>query len=122
MKSLIRKMSFAICTLLLACTFCFSLNAQEQPENKSVNSLIDSSKVVCDGDALITAKLLIKYVEECANDSIVHGCTIIYEKDTLPDNLGGYTIIGTQKVVDVYIPKEPTIKDFVRWVSKKYGL
>jgi hypothetical protein len=128
MKQLIKSLSYAICMLLPVFVFC---DAQAHVKDTLY-------QVTCEGDTTgryfvfehgqmppkyatqNIMQLMFEYEKECATDSIIYGCTIEYKNDTLPDNLGGYTIIVGQKLVNVYMPKEPTFKDFVRWVRKKY--
>jgi len=64
-------------------------------------------------------QLMFEYEEECLKDSVFVGCTIEMLTDTLPDNLGGYVILGERKVVDVYKPKDPTFSGFLQWLHKK---
>lgn len=122
MKKLIKGLSYAICILLLTCTFCLAQNTRKgqivayDGNNEQVYEL----KSV--GIDTVIIKLMIEYETECANDSVIIGCTTKLVNDTLPDNLGGKTILWRQILVDVYVPKEPTFKDFVRWAAKKYGL
>ncbi len=127
MKSLIRKMSFAICTLLLTCTFCL---AQIEFTNTKVEDIIrvthDRTEVRVGGAEVITAKLLIAYEIECYNDSICVEYLQYHESPSHTDSITGLTV-----VYGVYYPptltkewrhKEPTFKDFLVWVRKKYHL
>lgn len=127
MKSLIRKMSFAICTLLLTCTFCLAqIEFNTSPPPKVWMTVSgDSTRVMCGGAELITIKLLIEYETDCYNDSTKTtydfykwgNDTIMQTPSIDPGHTMGY--IGRKTI---YEHKQPTFKDFVRWAAKKYGL
>lgn len=70
-------------------------------------------------------KLMIEYETECYNDSTQATYDFyVWDNDTIksyPSIDPGFTpgYIGTKMI---YEHKEPTFKDFVRWVANKYGL
>lgn len=119
-------MSFAICTLLLTCTFCSLLNAQEPPENRSVNSLLDSTKIKVGGAELIMIKLLLEYDKKCYDDStkfegavykLTDGTKFIGSRPKPYEYMTNYV-----KDTTYYYHRQPDFADFVRWAAKKYGL
>jgi len=132
MKSLIRKMSFAICTLLLTCTFCLAQIEFRtgEPSTAILTVSGDSTKLCVGGAEVITAKLLIAYETECYNDTsytdeyiIAITDTVRYGKqpngDVIKPYNGYHNGICTIKY---FTHKEPTFKDFLAWARKKYGL
>lgn len=127
MKNLIRKISYAICIMLLTCTFCLAqdLTIIEYNNTEILRVSHDSTEVMCGGVELITVKLLVKYETECYNDSVQATYDFyVWDNDTIkshPSIDPGFTqgYIGTKMI---YEHKEPTFKDFVRWAAKKYGL
>lgn len=129
MKSLIRKMSFAICTLLLTCTFCL---AQSNDTVESFEDLTDRFTIFntqvkgVDSAAVITVKLLLEYKKECSKDTTYFdGNYVLYfEAPKLGKQENGDIIekYGNYWIVKKAIIKDPTFNDFVRWVAEKYGL
>lgn len=128
MKSLIRKMSFAICTLLLTCTFCLAQDFEIiKYNNKPILTVSsDSTKVNVSGAELVTVKLLIEYETECKKDTTYSygNCVLYFEAPKLGKQENGDIIekYGNYWIVKKAIIKEPTFSDFVRWAAKKYGL
>lgn len=123
MKSLIRKMSFAICTLLLTCTFCLA-----QTSNKAYTMVKqeignDSTKQKSVGIDSTFIRIMVTYETECYNDST----NIRVHKNEGEYKGWCFTYDGKEcNAADhhkyIWIHKEPTFKDFVRWAAKKYGL
>lgn len=127
MKNLIRKLSFAICILLYTCTFCLAqIEFNTTPVEEIISVTDDKTEVRVGGAEVITAKLLIAYEIECYNDSTYVEYFKYHESPSFTDSITGMTWVNA-----VYIPptlikewqhKEPTFKDFLVWVRKKYGL
>jgi len=113
MKNFKEKLGYALCIMLLTCTFCLAHNtSNEVSVTNTVKLCNDSTELKSVGVDTVMVKLMIEYEIECYNDSmevITHEC---------PANMPGCLVYHTWYKT---IHKEPTFKDFVRWVANKYG-
>ena len=123
MKNLIRKISYAICIVLLTCTFCLAhveIDNTYVPKPISISS--DSAKVKVGGVELLTIKLMIDYEEECWNDSTEIDVYIDPNRKTEIATGVYSTTLMMGYYEKQWIHKIPTFQEFVRWAAKKYGL
>ncbi len=127
MKILIRKISYAICIVLLTCAFCLA-----QDLAMSINGgdltvyATNTTEQKSAGSDTTIIKLMIEYKTECYNDSTYVEWLKINESPSYTDAITGMTsalsIFISPTLIKEWQHKEPTFKDFVRWVAKKYGL
>ena len=148
-----KKVRLLLYAMLLICNFCFAqfelsdtsridfsdvTISQCMVLNKSADMVvtyfpsqiykpeIDSSKGF-GNDALITAKLIIKYAKECYNDStkVIYGVYYNFKGETFK---GVYEYNPHGHVANLlrtelgYVHREPTLFDFVKWLKEKYDL
>lgn len=113
--------------VLVGLLFITGLQAQDlvilkQGQNEIIRVNSDTTKVKVGGAELITIKLLLKYKTECFNDS----CQVDVYVDPNKKTEIAPGVFSTTLMMGYYIKawkhKEPTLSDFIVWLSKEYGL
>ncbi|MBE3086034.1 MAG: hypothetical protein IMZ64_07445 [Bacteroidetes bacterium] len=81
----------------------------------------DSAKVMMYGTELLTFKLLMKYKQECYNDSSMIRVNINPDRNTVSEDGHSITLAYYAPVWgNKWVRKQPTFSDFLNWLETQY--
>lgn len=113
--------------MLLCCNYCLAQEIKiiEYNNEPILTVSYDSAKVNIGGAELITIKLLLEYEKECYNDSTYVEYWQYQEQQSYTDSTGlswNHCVYIPPIKIKEWQHKEPTFKDFLVWIRKKYNL